>query len=282
MRARARASVWRSRSSWSSPPAAARAPTPSPQPACPTEPPTAISAQATLEDAALATVTVSGAVAGEFAFELYGDRRRSPPPTSSRSPAAASTTGIWFHRILAGFVIQAGDPRTRSQTGDFEGLGSGGPGYRFEIEPPAEDLAYDPYSVAMANDTPGPTNGSQFFISLVDLDRRPAQRLLHDLRPGRVRDRCRRRHRRRAGQRPARRRPARARSPSTRSSSPGGGARSVGRRSALKQASKPLCNVKETKPPKVLSKRNRRSILTVLFAQRFTTGRKAMGRLGLG
>ena len=43
-----------------------------------------------------------------------------------------------------------------------------------------------------------------------------------------------------------------------------------------------LCYVKETKPPKPLSKENRRSILSVLFAQRFTTGRKAMGRLGLG
>ena len=49
-------------------------PTPSPRPACPTGPPTAASAQATLEGAALATVTVSGAVEGEFAFELYGDQ----------------------------------------------------------------------------------------------------------------------------------------------------------------------------------------------------------------
>ena len=39
-----------------------------------------------------------------------------------------------------------------------------------------------------------------------------------------------------------------------------------------------LCDVKESKPPKPLSKGNRWSILSVLFAQRFTTGRKAMGR----
>ena len=43
-------------------------------------------------------------------------------------------------------------------------------------------------------------------------------------------------------------------------------------------APKALCDVKETKPLKPLSKGNRRSILSVLFAQRFTTGRKAMGR----
>ena len=45
-------------------------PTPSPRPACPTEAPTTVSAQAILEDATLATVTVGGAVDGEFAFEL--------------------------------------------------------------------------------------------------------------------------------------------------------------------------------------------------------------------
>ena len=32
-------------------------------------------------------------------------------------------------------------------------MGSGGAGYEFEIEPPAEGLDYVPYSVAMANDT---------------------------------------------------------------------------------------------------------------------------------
>ena len=142
-------------------------PTPSPQPACPTEPPTAISAQATLEDAALATVTVSGAVEGEFAFELYGDQAPIATANFVALARCGFYDGIWFHRIIAGFVIQAGDPGTRGQTGDFPGLGGGGAGYGFEIEPPAEGLSYVPYSVAMANDTQ--TNDSQFFISLVDL-----------------------------------------------------------------------------------------------------------------
>jgi peptidyl-prolyl cis-trans isomerase A (cyclophilin A) len=76
--------------------------------------------------------------------------------------------GVTFHRVIAGFVIQAGDPQTRSNRGDFSGLGTGGPGYEFGIEPVAEGLRYDPYVVAMANN--GRTNGSQFFIDLVDLD----------------------------------------------------------------------------------------------------------------
>src|SRR5246500_602153 len=62
--------------------------------------------------------------------------------------------GTVFHRVIAGFMIQGGDPL---------GNGTGGPGYKSgaEIHP---DLRFDkPYLLAMANSGPG-TNGSQFFI----------------------------------------------------------------------------------------------------------------------
>ena len=143
-------------------------PTPTPSVACPTEPPTSVSAQATLQDAAVATVTVSGAVDGEFAFDLYGD---AAPIATANFVALARCgfyDGIKFHRVLSGFVIQAGDPGTKTNEGDFQGLGAGGAGYEYEIEPPAQDLGYDPYSVSVANDTR--TNDSQFFIALADLN----------------------------------------------------------------------------------------------------------------
>lgn len=60
---------------------------------------------------------------------------------------------LTFHRIIAGFMFQGGDP---------EGTGSGGPGYSFQDELPNQG-DYKMYSVAMANSGPD-TNGSQFFV----------------------------------------------------------------------------------------------------------------------
>jgi peptidyl-prolyl cis-trans isomerase B (cyclophilin B) len=143
-------------------------PSPSPKPPCPTEAPTEVSAQATLENAAVASVTVSGAVEGTFEIELLGDAAPIATANFVNLARCGYYDGVTFHRVIADFVIQAGDPGTRDNRGDFPELGRGGPGYGFEIEPPAEGLRYDPYVVAMANNTVA--NGGQFFIDLVDLD----------------------------------------------------------------------------------------------------------------
>jgi cyclophilin family peptidyl-prolyl cis-trans isomerase len=66
--------------------------------------------------------------------------------------------GTPIHRIIPDFVVQSGDPT---------GTGSGGPGYKFADELPANAAAYTKGSVAMANSGPN-TNGSQFFIVLTN------------------------------------------------------------------------------------------------------------------
>jgi len=62
--------------------------------------------------------------------------------------------GTVSHRIIPGFVIQAGDPTA---------TGFGGPGYVVPDELPPEGFAYSTGVVAMANSGPDST-GSQFFI----------------------------------------------------------------------------------------------------------------------
>ncbi len=79
--------------------------------------------------------------------------------------------GIKFHRVIPGFMIQAGDPLTKDDS-KMSLWGTGGPGYKFADEIDAKsDLytktGYKKGIMAMANSGPN-TNGSQFFIMHTD------------------------------------------------------------------------------------------------------------------
>jgi cyclophilin family peptidyl-prolyl cis-trans isomerase len=102
----------------------------------------------------VATVNTSK---GTFKIELLPDVAPKTVNNFVCLARAGYFDGTPFHRILAGFVIQGGDPT---------GTGTGGPGYRFEDEPVTRD--YVKGTVAMANAGPN-TNGSQFFVVLADL-----------------------------------------------------------------------------------------------------------------
>ncbi|MDP6665967.1 MAG: peptidylprolyl isomerase [Dehalococcoidia bacterium] len=93
---------------------------------------------------------------GEFEIMLFANDAPLTVENFINLARADFYNGTTFHRVIAGFMVQGGDPT---------GTGTGGPGYRFgdEFNP---KLRHGSEGVlSMANAGPG-TNGSQFFITL--------------------------------------------------------------------------------------------------------------------
>lgn len=92
---------------------------------------------------------------GEFRVRLFADKA----PKTVNNFVFLAREGYYddttFHRVIPGFMAQAGDPT---------GTGAGGPGYTFEDEFHPELKHDGPGILSMANRGPD-TNGSQFFIT---------------------------------------------------------------------------------------------------------------------
>lgn len=95
---------------------------------------------------------------GEFDIQLFA---KEAPITVNNFVFLARDgfyDGIRFHRVIADFMIQGGDPT---------GTGRGHAGYKWDDEPSALKLRHDsPGILSMAN-AGANTNGSQFFITHV-------------------------------------------------------------------------------------------------------------------
>ena len=92
---------------------------------------------------------------GTMVIELFADKTPNTVNNFVFLCREGFYDGVIFHRVIANFMVQGGDPT---------GTGMGGPGYKFadEFHP---TLKHDKQGVlSMANAGPG-TNGSQFFIT---------------------------------------------------------------------------------------------------------------------
>ncbi len=104
---------------------------------------------------------------GDIVIQLYPDK--APLTVTNFLTLAKSNfyDGIKFHRIIADFMAQVGDPKTKDDS-QKEAWGTGGPGYTIldEFDP---TLKFDGEGVvAMANTGQPNTGGSQFFITFGD------------------------------------------------------------------------------------------------------------------
>lgn len=103
---------------------------------------------------------------GTFELELFED---TMPITAGNFVKLAEEKfydGIKFHRVIDGFMIQGGDPLTK--TSEVFKWGTGGPGYSIPDEHIAgEYLTNVRGTISMANSGPN-SGGSQFFINVAD------------------------------------------------------------------------------------------------------------------
>ncbi len=73
--------------------------------------------------------------------------------------------GVKFHRVIADFVVQGGDPLSRDLAAGDPRVGTGGPGWKIKCETKGNPHKHEVGSLSMAH-AGKDTGGSQFFMVL--------------------------------------------------------------------------------------------------------------------
>jgi cyclophilin family peptidyl-prolyl cis-trans isomerase len=102
---------------------------------------------------------------GDITIEFFDKDAPNTVANFKKLAGSGFYDGTKFHRVIAGFMIQGGDPLTKDDSMQAR-WGTGGPGYSFndEIRPDNHNVTG---TISMANSGPN-TNGSQFFINVAD------------------------------------------------------------------------------------------------------------------
>ncbi len=98
---------------------------------------------------------------GVIKFEFYGEDAPNTVAAFIERAEEGFYDGTKFHRVEPGFVIQGGDPLSKT---DDPMVGTGGPGYRLGAE--FNDRSHLDGTVAMARSQDPDSAGSQFYICL--------------------------------------------------------------------------------------------------------------------
>ena len=104
---------------------------------------------------------------GVFELELFADQMPITTGNFITLVEDGFYDGIKFHRIIDGFMIQGGDPNTK--TDNTASYGQGGPGFTIQDEfVEGELLTNVRGTISMANTGQPNSGGSQFFINTAD------------------------------------------------------------------------------------------------------------------
>ena len=101
---------------------------------------------------------------GSIKFTLLPDLAPETVRNFSKLTGSGFYNGTLFHRVIPGFMIQGGDPNTKSP--DKSMWGQGGPGYNLKAE--FNSRSHLRGIVSMARSTDPDSAGSQFFIVTSD------------------------------------------------------------------------------------------------------------------
>ncbi len=103
-------------------------------------------------------------VHGNIELEFFVDKAPRHVENFKKLANEGFYNGTAFHRIIPGFMIQGGDPNSKSE--DRSQHGSGGPGHSVDAE--FNDTRHVRGTLSMARSTEPNSAGSQFFICVQD------------------------------------------------------------------------------------------------------------------
>ena len=101
---------------------------------------------------------------GDIELELLNDTAPGHVKNFKDLTGKGFYDGTTFHRVIPGFMVQGGDPNTKSDDRSMHGMG--GPGYTIKAEFSSTPHARGVVSMARAQDPD--SAGSQFFIVVKD------------------------------------------------------------------------------------------------------------------
>jgi peptidyl-prolyl cis-trans isomerase B (cyclophilin B) len=102
---------------------------------------------------------------GTIVAELYDKEAPGTVANFEKLANSGFYDGVKFHRVIADFVVQGGDPLSRDLPDGDRRIGTGGPGYTIKCETKGNPHTHEVGALSMAH-AGKDTGGSQFFMVL--------------------------------------------------------------------------------------------------------------------